>query len=105
MAILYMNSVPILNFCFKIFHSFSYVVNHIFRSESFFLFHLLQGTTVRVEFGDTTIAADPADDHAIRQAFPHTSGQPLAHFLRATANVPDAQIIEEHPAIRSILVC
>ncbi|CAD5167432.1 unnamed protein product [Musa acuminata subsp. malaccensis] len=66
----------------------------------------LQGTTVRVEFGDTTIAADPADDHAIRQAFPHTSGQPLAHFLRATANVPDAQIIEEHPAIRvGIVFC
>ncbi|CAL9778756.1 unnamed protein product [Musa acuminata subsp. burmannicoides] len=66
----------------------------------------LQGTTVRVEFGDTTIAADPADDHAIRQAFPHTSGQPLAHFLRATANVPDAQTIEEHPAIRvGIVFC
>ncbi|URE34874.1 pyrophosphate--fructose 6-phosphate 1-phosphotransferase [Musa troglodytarum] len=66
----------------------------------------LQGTTVRAEFGDTTIAADPADDHAIRQAFPHTSGQPLAHFLRATANVPDAQMIEENPAIRvGIVFC
>ncbi|XP_039116361.1 pyrophosphate--fructose 6-phosphate 1-phosphotransferase subunit alpha [Dioscorea cayenensis subsp. rotundata] len=60
----------------------------------------LQGTTVRVEFGDSTTPADPAGAHVISQAFPHTYGQPLAHFLRATANVPDAQIITEHPPIR-----
>ncbi|XP_020090695.1 pyrophosphate--fructose 6-phosphate 1-phosphotransferase subunit alpha isoform X2 [Ananas comosus] len=60
----------------------------------------LQGTTVRVEFGDATTAADPAGAHVISQAFPHTYGQPLAHFLRATTKVPDAQIITEHPAIR-----
>ncbi|XP_008796200.1 pyrophosphate--fructose 6-phosphate 1-phosphotransferase subunit alpha [Phoenix dactylifera] len=60
----------------------------------------LQGTTVRVEFGDATTAGDPASAHVIGQNFPHTYGQPLAHFLRATAKVPDAQIITEHPAIR-----
>ncbi|GAA0171203.1 hypothetical protein Leryth_000287 [Lithospermum erythrorhizon] len=60
----------------------------------------LQGTAVRVEFGDATTAADPCDDHTISRAFPHTYGQRLAHFLRATAKVPDAQIITEHPAIR-----
>uniref|UniRef100_A0A6V7QWF8 Pyrophosphate--fructose 6-phosphate 1-phosphotransferase subunit alpha n=1 Tax=Ananas comosus var. bracteatus TaxID=296719 RepID=A0A6V7QWF8_ANACO len=60
----------------------------------------LQGTTVRVEFGDATTAADPAGAHVISQAFPHTYGQPLAHFLRAASNVPDAQIITEHPPIR-----
>ncbi|KAL9445656.1 hypothetical protein AB3S75_013525 [Citrus x aurantiifolia] len=60
----------------------------------------LQGTTVRVEFGDSTTTADPADTHSISRSFPHTYGQPLAHFLRATAKVPDAQIITEHPAIR-----
>ncbi|KAH7689375.1 Diphosphate--fructose-6-phosphate 1-phosphotransferase protein [Dioscorea alata] len=60
----------------------------------------LQGTTVRVEFGDSTTPADPAGAHVISRAFPHTYGQPLAHFLRATANVPDAQIITEHPPIR-----
>ncbi|KAJ0085955.1 hypothetical protein Patl1_09322 [Pistacia atlantica] len=59
----------------------------------------LQGTTVRVEFGDSTTTADPADTHTISRTFPHTFGQPLAHFLRATAKVPDAQIITEHPAI------
>ncbi|KAJ6731244.1 PYROPHOSPHATE--FRUCTOSE 6-PHOSPHATE 1-PHOSPHOTRANSFERASE [Salix viminalis] len=59
----------------------------------------LQGTTVRVEFGDTTTCADPADVHAISRAFPHTYGQPLAHFLRATAKVPDAQIITDHPDV------
>ena len=62
---------------------------------------ILQGTTVRVEFGDATTCADPADVHAISRAFPHTYGQPLAHFLRATAKVPDAQIITDHPDVRS----
>ncbi|KAJ0025296.1 hypothetical protein Pint_09158 [Pistacia integerrima] len=66
----------------------------------------LQGTTVRVEFGDSTTTADPADTHTISRTFPHTFGQPLAHFLRATAKVPDAQIITEHPAIRvGIVFC
>ncbi|CAL9172294.1 unnamed protein product [Musa hybrid cultivar] len=60
----------------------------------------LQGTTVRVEFGDSTTCADPSSEHVIGRAFPHTFGQPLAHFLRATAKVPDAQIITEHPAMR-----
>lgn len=60
----------------------------------------LQGTTVRVEFGDGTTSADPADEPTISRSFPNTYGQPLAHFLRATAKVPDAQIITEHPPIR-----
>ncbi|KAG1326805.1 Pyrophosphate--fructose 6-phosphate 1-phosphotransferase subunit alpha [Cocos nucifera] len=59
-----------------------------------------RGTTVRVEFGDSTTTADPSSAHVISRAFPHTFGQPLAHFLRATAKVPDAQIITEHPAMR-----
>ncbi|KDP36731.1 hypothetical protein JCGZ_08022 [Jatropha curcas] len=66
----------------------------------------LQGTTVRVEFGDGTIAADAAGAHTISRSFPHTYGQPLAHFLRATAKVPDAHIITEHPAMRvGIVFC
>ncbi|XP_009391869.2 pyrophosphate--fructose 6-phosphate 1-phosphotransferase subunit alpha [Musa acuminata AAA Group] len=60
----------------------------------------LQGTTVRVEFGDSTTCADPSSEHVIGRAFPHTFGQPLAHFLRATAKVPDAQIITEHPPMK-----
>ena len=56
---------------------------------------------MRVEFGDATTTADPVDAHTISRYFPHTYGQPLAHFLRATAKVPDAQIITEHPPIRS----
>ncbi|XP_010913868.1 pyrophosphate--fructose 6-phosphate 1-phosphotransferase subunit alpha isoform X2 [Elaeis guineensis] len=60
----------------------------------------LQGTTVRVEFGDSTTTADPSSAHVISRAFPHTFEQPLAHFLRATAKVPDAQIITEHPPMR-----
>ncbi|KAG0488650.1 hypothetical protein HPP92_007461 [Vanilla planifolia] len=60
----------------------------------------LEGTTVRVEFGDGTTAADSAGAHVISHAFPHTFGQPLAHFLRATSKVPNAQIITEHPVIR-----
>ncbi|KAF0935132.1 hypothetical protein E2562_030419, partial [Oryza meyeriana var. granulata] len=57
------------------------------------------GTTVRVEYGDAAIAADPAGAHVISHAFPHTYGQPLAHFLRKTANVPEATVISEHPAV------
>ncbi|XP_057503291.1 pyrophosphate--fructose 6-phosphate 1-phosphotransferase subunit alpha [Actinidia eriantha] len=60
----------------------------------------LQGTTVRVEFGDATTVEDPSGAHTISRTFPHTYGQPLVHFLRATAKVPDAQIITFHPAIR-----
>lgn len=55
---------------------------------------------MRVEFGDATTAADTAGANAISQSFPHTCGQPLAHFLRATSIVPDAQIISDHPEIR-----
>jgi hypothetical protein len=53
-----------------------------------------------VEYGDAAIAADIADAHVISHAFPHTYGQPLAHFLTKTANVPDASIITEHPVVR-----
>lgn len=55
---------------------------------------------MRVEYGDVAIAADPAGAHVISHAFPHTYGQPLAHFLRKAANVPDAKVISEHPAVR-----
>ncbi|XP_077209908.1 pyrophosphate--fructose 6-phosphate 1-phosphotransferase subunit alpha [Tasmannia lanceolata] len=64
----------------------------------------LQGTAVRVEFGDATTASDASDAHSISRLFPHTYGQPLAHFLRATAQVPDAQIITEHPPVRAGVV-
>ncbi|KAL3830561.1 hypothetical protein ACJIZ3_019363 [Penstemon smallii] len=60
----------------------------------------LQGTTVRVELGDATTAVDPSGSHTISRSFPHTFGQPIAHFLRATAKVLDAQIISDHPAAR-----
>ncbi|XP_019170911.1 PREDICTED: pyrophosphate--fructose 6-phosphate 1-phosphotransferase subunit alpha [Ipomoea nil] len=66
----------------------------------------LQGTTVRVEFGDATTSADPSCAHIISRSFPRTYGQPLAHFLRATANVQDAHIITDHPSIRvGIVFC
>ncbi|KMZ62517.1 Diphosphate--fructose-6-phosphate 1-phosphotransferase, 6-phosphofructokinase [Zostera marina] len=60
----------------------------------------LQGTDVRVEFGDGTTTADLTGHHVISHSFPCTYGQPLAHFLRPTAKVADAQIITEHPTIR-----
>lgn len=60
----------------------------------------LQGTTVRVEFGDCTTTVDNSSSHVISRAFPHTYGQPLAHFLRANVQVPGAQVIEEHPVMR-----
>ncbi|KAL8149988.1 pyrophosphate--fructose 6-phosphate 1-phosphotransferase subunit alpha [Apium graveolens] len=60
----------------------------------------LQGKSVRVEFSDATASADPSGANTISRSYPHTYGQPLAHFLRATAKVPDAQIITEQPAVR-----
>lgn len=61
----------------------------------------LQGTTVRVEFGDDTVTADPTSHNVMKQYFPRTYGQPLAHFLRTAAiNVPEARIITEYPTIR-----
>ncbi|PWS15430.1 hypothetical protein DKP79_27980, partial [Klebsiella pneumoniae] len=60
----------------------------------------LQGTTVRVEFGDEATVSAASDSHIIARAFPHTLGQPLAHFLRETAKVPDAQIITQLPSIK-----
>ncbi|KAJ4763288.1 Pyrophosphate--fructose 6-phosphate 1-phosphotransferase subunit alpha [Rhynchospora pubera] len=60
----------------------------------------LQGNTVRVEFGDSTTTADTASAHAISRAFPHTFGQPLAHFLRSTTLAPEAQTIHQHSPIR-----
>ncbi|KAI3956788.1 hypothetical protein MKW92_003932 [Papaver armeniacum] len=64
----------------------------------------LQGTTVRVELGDATTAADPSSGNIISRGFPHTYGQPLVHFFRPKAQVPGAQVITEHPAIRVGLV-
>ena len=55
-----------------------------------------------MEYGDAAIAADPAGAHVISHVFPHTYGQPLAHFLRKTAVVPDAKVISEHLAVRYI---
>ncbi|KAL0002314.1 hypothetical protein SO802_016095 [Lithocarpus litseifolius] len=61
---------------------------------------------MRVKKRKIAAAADPADAHSIAHYFPNTYGQPLAHFLRATAKVPDAQIITEHPAFRvGIVFC
>lgn len=59
-----------------------------------------QGTTVRVEFGDATTAADPSGANAIARSFPNTYGQPLAHFFREKAKAANAQTINEHPAVR-----
>lgn len=60
---------------------------------------------MRVEFSDATASADPSGAHTISRSFPHTYGQPLAHFRRANAKVPDAQIITEHPAVRYNFTC
>lgn len=60
----------------------------------------LQGTTVRVEYGDATTAADQSGAHTISRLFPRTYGQPLVHFFRDIAKVPSAKIITDLPAIR-----
>ncbi|XP_020597343.1 pyrophosphate--fructose 6-phosphate 1-phosphotransferase subunit alpha-like isoform X2 [Phalaenopsis equestris] len=55
---------------------------------------------MRLEYGDGTTTIDPNNLHIISQAFPCTYGQPLAHFMRTTMKVSDAQIIAEHPILR-----
>ncbi|CAI9270278.1 unnamed protein product [Lactuca saligna] len=82
-------------------------LSHLQKSRSLYQPELppcLQGTTVRLEFGDATTVADSSGGHTISQSFPHTYGQRLAHFLRATAKVPGARIISTHPALRVGLV-
>jgi hypothetical protein len=96
----------------KLTQSYWFHPHHLFLSIQLLTldFHLyvwdlciFQGTAVRVELGDATTAADPADVHSISRSFPLTYGQPLAHFLRASAKVSDAQIITDHPAFRYAL--
>uniref|UniRef100_A0ACD6AIS2 Uncharacterized protein n=1 Tax=Avena sativa TaxID=4498 RepID=A0ACD6AIS2_AVESA len=61
----------------------------------------LQGTAVRMEYGGAAITADSGDAHVISRVFPHTYGQPLAHFLpKTTSTVPDAAIVTKHPVVR-----
>ncbi|RLM86538.1 pyrophosphate--fructose 6-phosphate 1-phosphotransferase subunit alpha-like [Panicum miliaceum] len=60
----------------------------------------LQGTRVRVELGDSTTSVDPKCADIVAQAFPHTFGQKLVHFLEPNMMVSDAQVLEEHPPIR-----
>lgn len=59
-----------------------------------------------MELGDETTVSEASDSHIIARAFPHTLGQPLAHFLRETAKVSDAHIITQLPSIRvGIVFC
>ncbi|KAG2642607.1 pyrophosphate--fructose 6-phosphate 1-phosphotransferase subunit alpha-like [Panicum virgatum] len=60
----------------------------------------LEGTRVRVELGDSTTTIDPKCADIVAQAFPHTFGQKLVHFLEPNTMVSDTQVIEEHPPIR-----
>ncbi|KAG2634247.1 hypothetical protein PVAP13_2NG156900 [Panicum virgatum] len=60
----------------------------------------LEGTRVRVELGDPTTTIDPKCADIVAQAFPHTFGQKLVHFLESNTMVSDTQVIEEHPPIR-----
>ncbi|RCV11208.1 hypothetical protein SETIT_2G167900v2 [Setaria italica] len=60
----------------------------------------LQGTRVRVEFGDSTTSIDPKCADIVAQVFPQTFGQKLVHFLEPNSKVSDAQVIKEHPPIR-----
>ncbi|WVZ64287.1 hypothetical protein U9M48_013832 [Paspalum notatum var. saurae] len=60
----------------------------------------LQGTRVRVQFGDSTTTIDPKCVDIVSQAFPHTFGQRLVHFLDPDTMASDAQVIKEYPPIR-----
>ncbi|KAG0499148.1 hypothetical protein HPP92_003839 [Vanilla planifolia] len=55
----------------------------------------LQGTSVRAVFGDTTTAVDMYSSSLIKEAFPLTHGQRLAHFLCEAEALPSSQLIRE----------
>ncbi|GJM99130.1 hypothetical protein PR202_ga16203 [Eleusine coracana subsp. coracana] len=55
----------------------------------------LQGTRITVEFGDSTTTIDPKCADIIAQAFPHTFGQKLVHFLG-----PSMMVKGEQPPLR-----
>ncbi|XP_066399220.1 pyrophosphate--fructose 6-phosphate 1-phosphotransferase subunit alpha-like isoform X1 [Miscanthus floridulus] len=65
---------------------------------------LLQGTRIRVEFGDSTTTIDSKCADIVAQAFPHIFGQKLVRFLEphtdTVVSESDAQVIQEHPPIR-----
>lgn len=88
-------------FCFNPICQLTFAIAEVllsFKRDTYYL--NLQGTTVRVEFGDGTTVAEASDSHIVARAFPHTLGQPLAHFLREAAKVSDAHIITQLPSIR-----
>ncbi|GJN34254.1 hypothetical protein PR202_gb22901 [Eleusine coracana subsp. coracana] len=62
----------------------------------------IQGTRITMEFGDSTTTIDPKCADIIAQAFPHTFGQKLVHFLGPSmmVPVPDAQVKREQPPLR-----
>ncbi|KAG0503391.1 hypothetical protein HPP92_003463 [Vanilla planifolia] len=60
----------------------------------------LQGTSVRAVFGDTTTAVDMYSSSLIKEAFPLTHGQRLAHFLCEAEALPSSQLIRESSVIR-----
>ncbi|KAG0499152.1 hypothetical protein HPP92_003843 [Vanilla planifolia] len=60
----------------------------------------LQGTSVRAVFGDTTTAVDMYSSSLIKEAFPLTHGQRLAHFLCEAEALPSLQLIRESSVIR-----
>ncbi|CAN6217226.1 unnamed protein product [Urochloa humidicola] len=60
----------------------------------------LQGTRIRVEFGESTTSIDPKCMDIVAQAFPQTFGQKLVHFLEPNSMASDAQVIKEYPPIR-----
>ncbi|CAL5090857.1 unnamed protein product [Urochloa decumbens] len=60
----------------------------------------LQGTRVRVEFGESTTSIDPKCADIVAQAFPQTFGQKLVHFLEPNSMASDTQVIKEQPPIR-----
>ncbi|XP_021309756.1 pyrophosphate--fructose 6-phosphate 1-phosphotransferase subunit alpha isoform X2 [Sorghum bicolor] len=65
---------------------------------------LVQGTRIRVEFGDSTTTIDSKCADIVAQAFPHIFGQKLVRFLEphmdTVVSESDAQVIQENSPIR-----
>ncbi|KAL6643356.1 hypothetical protein ACP70R_019021 [Stipagrostis hirtigluma subsp. patula] len=60
----------------------------------------LQGTRIRMDFGDSTTTIDPKCANIVARAIPRTFGQKLVHFLDPNTMAHDAQVNEERPPIR-----
>ncbi|ONK58963.1 uncharacterized protein A4U43_C08F1530 [Asparagus officinalis] len=60
----------------------------------------LQGSEIKIEFGDATTVTDPLDAQSIQRSFPLTYGKPLVHFVNPSKISPRSPGSKDKSPIR-----